>query len=171
MIRVGKAGYIVTDGRCISRTRLLLEELTKAIVVFWAPLTKVLVPSDRMFWLYFVSAYGIALGVFLHASSRWSLAGVWACLKAFFPKRIWLHRSAKTDYKMLFINNLLQFYLVPLVVVNSALLAAVTLGALKGITGVEGLAWDPSWQSRVALTARLADRLGLRNIFLSLSAT
>ncbi len=129
-----------------------MDELVKAVVVFLLPLYNIFLPDERVFWLYFVAAYLIGLGVYLRARKTWSLAAAIGCVKQLFPKRVLTHRSAIADYKMLFINNFGYFYLFPLVIVSSTFVAAATAGALGAVSGSASLGLAPSTASRVALT-------------------
>ena len=129
-----------------------MEELAKAIAVFFLPLYNISLPDERVFWLYFATAYLIGLGVYLRARNTWSPAAVIDGLKQLFPKKVLTHRSAIADYKMLFINNFGYFYVLPLIILSSSFVAEGTIGALSALSGSSGLGLAPSAASRVALT-------------------
>lgn len=129
-----------------------MEELVKAVAVFLLPLYNIFLPDERVFWLYFVTAYLIGFGVYLRARKTWSPVAVIDCLKQLFPRKVLTHRSAIADYKMLFINNFGYFYVFPLVILSSNLVAEATLGAMSAMSGSGGLGLAPTAASRVALT-------------------
>ena len=129
-----------------------MEQLIETAAIFFLPIYRVFVPDDRTYWLYFLSAYAIGLVVYLRFGGDWSFAALGRYLKSFFPKAIWAHRSARLDYKMLFLNSFGYFFVFPLITVSTALAAELTLETLTTLSGSEGLALAPSWASRVALT-------------------
>ena len=127
--------------------------IAKVIAVFILPVYKAVVaPDDRIYWLYFLSAYLIGLAVYLNARGTWSPAAIIAAVRRLFPKAVIGHRSAIADYKMLFLNNFIYFFLFPWMIVSATYVAKVTAGAVGGVWGLEGLGWSPSWASRLALT-------------------
>ena len=130
----------------------MMEQLLDAAAVFLRPIANLFAPNDRIYWLYFYSAYLIALLVQLNHIGTWSLATVKDCIRDFFSKSVWGHRSARLDYKMLFLNGFGYFYIFPLITVSTTLAAEVTTDALRLVSGQEGLGLTPGWSSRAALT-------------------
>lgn len=129
-----------------------MEQLVESANVFLRPLYNVFVPNERTYWLYFLSAYAIALAVQLGMHGDRSPAALRRHIKGFFSKAIWAHRSARLDYQMLFLNNFGYLLVFPLITVSAGLAAQLTLDGLRGISGSEGFGLDPGWGSRVALT-------------------
>ena len=129
-----------------------MEQIIDTASLFFLPIFRVFVPSDRTYWLYILSAYLIALVVYMRVDGGWSFPALRKHVRNFFAKRIWLHRSARLDYKILFINSLGYFAIFPLITVSTGFAAELTVKGLTGLSGSEGLGIPPSWGSRVALT-------------------
>lgn len=130
----------------------MMEEFTRLLAAFLLPLYNFFQPDERVYWLYFVTAYAIAMLAYLKAGRDWSFAALKTCLAGFFAKRIWTHHSAIADYKMVFVNNFTYFLLFPYIVIGSTTIAALTAGGLEAVTGSAGLGLAPSTTGRVALT-------------------
>ncbi|KZN62648.1 fatty acid hydroxylase [Pseudoalteromonas luteoviolacea CPMOR-1] len=61
--------------------------------------------NKRIFWLYLASAVAMAFFVYYATSQSRSVKGFWQFL---FPKRVWLHESAKQDYGLFIINRIIK---------------------------------------------------------------
>lgn len=109
-------------------------------------------PSDRIHWLYIASAYLIGLFVFVGSNQGASPATVIAYVKRMFPKRILLHPSAIADYKMLFANTLLYFYLFPMILIYVNAFSANAVMAFAALFRGNGPALLHNWTDRVVLT-------------------
>ena len=127
-----------------------MDHLITVFVAFWLPVWKTLTfPSDPLYWLNILSAYLLA---FFVITRGWTLQAAKDCLAELFAKRIWLHRSSIADFKLLFANNMLYFFLLPVVTLTSTGVAALVLQGLQQTTGSDGLQLAPTWASRLALT-------------------
>jgi len=129
-----------------------MEQLIDAAALVSKPVYRVFTPSDRSFWLYFLSAYTLALIVQLKGGGDWSLAAARKHINGFFAKELWGHRSARLDYKLLFLNSAGYLLIFPLITVSGGLAAGWTVDGLAALTARDGLGLTPSWESRAALT-------------------
>lgn len=73
-------------------------------------------PAKRVYWLYLLSAFVIAV-VWLIAADKLSIRN---SLKQIFSTKVWLSRSAIADYCVLFINSLLMIKLSGFLLAKSA---------------------------------------------------
>jgi len=102
-------------------------------------------PTERMFGLYLLSAIVLAAGVYWERSKEHSLRGF---VRWLFPREIYGHVSAKTDYAFTIVNRLLYPLIVlPFMLGGGAVLLAVREGVEIGASGAvlgipPGLALD-----------------------------
>ncbi|MBL7663050.1 sterol desaturase family protein [bacterium] len=70
------------------------------------PLSGLFNPASRIFWFYLLTAFTIALAVYIVQEKKRNAPSV---LKYLFPKEILLHRSAIVDYFYFIINSVIFF--------------------------------------------------------------
>lgn len=91
---------------------------------FIAPLEYLLSQSQRIYWLYLLSALGFAIIVYLllkPSSSDGKRLGLFQYL---FPKAVYFHKSAIVDYLFFYINTLVQILVVFPLFVGTSVAAA-----------------------------------------------
>lgn len=81
------------------------------------PLRYFVDPTERLFVLYLVSGLVCALFVFLLAVRRNPAGAPRGFLRYLFPKGIYLHPSAKADYRFFLIDRVLSFLFLPYFVI------------------------------------------------------
>jgi sterol desaturase/sphingolipid hydroxylase (fatty acid hydroxylase superfamily) len=69
-------------------------------------------PGERVYWLFLLGGLGVALGVWAVLRATGKLKATRGPLAFLFPKRIWLHRSAILDYKLLIVRGIFRALLV-----------------------------------------------------------
>jgi len=129
-----------------------MEIVTAMIAGLLAPIGDFLANGQaKIFWLYLAGAVAVAALVYVRASSARSLAGFGRFL---FPRAVYRHVSARSDYKLWLANSaLLMPLLVPLTV-PLALAANDAAGLLLGaLFGTPGPGWQAGWGTRAAFTA------------------
>lgn len=82
--------------------------------------TKALVPSTKTHWIYLLSALFIAVALYVWRKPQ--MPGT-SLAKFLFPKAVWLHRSARTDYLFVLITMPLWYLLA-----SPHLLSSVSVG-------------------------------------------
>ncbi len=87
--------------------------LSKIGTALLEPLRYLLDPTERFCWLYLAS--GLVCAVFVYWHARWrdpdhAPKGLFAYL---FPRQIYLHQSAKADYRFFIIDRILSFLILP----------------------------------------------------------
>lgn len=127
-----------------------MDSLIDLVRVAVTPISDLLFArNDRIYWLYLLCAATIALAV----RSRRERFGHWRRALGFFlSPAIALHRSARADYALWFLNNLV------LLPAGSALWLsddAVQSAAQAGLTYLfgAGFGWSPGWPAQVLYTA------------------
>jgi sterol desaturase/sphingolipid hydroxylase (fatty acid hydroxylase superfamily) len=96
-------------------------------------------PEEKQYWAYLVANAAIAAAVYLVRVRRRKLAGLWRfCL----PRRIFLHPSALSDYKVMLVNNLFLLFITPSFVLFGRAIHAGTMSLLKLVSGMDGLHWQ-----------------------------
>ncbi len=79
------------------------SEIIDLIVgVLKMPFNYLISPDKRVYWLYFISSFLLALYVFFRKQKKVSFTAY------FFNKKIWLGNSALIDYLMIFFNSLIK---------------------------------------------------------------
>ena len=84
--------------------------------------------NKRIFGVYLISAIALSLPVFIKVSNTKSLP---AFFKFLFPKNIWLHDSAKQDYKLWVLNKVLKAFLFGPIVLTMVPIALGLSGFLE----------------------------------------
>jgi len=106
--------------------------------------------SDRVSWVYFVSAGAITVGVHLRRQRRWRLRPM---LRFCLPRRVLWHRSARADYSVWLLNSVFLVLVMPALWVSSESIADATRQALAQATGVASLGLAPGVPMRLLATA------------------
>lgn len=94
--------------------------------------------NKRLFWLYILSS--IALAFFALRTT----SGVNNKIKKIFDKKVWLHKSAKHDYAIWFINGAIKLFII-LPLIFSAAPIAIKINQLLLATFGEVNTNQPSW--------------------------
>ena len=112
------------------------------------PLVGLLQATRRVYWAFLVAAAALATVVWwLKLRGRCSLGAF------LFPKRIWLHPSARLDYQLMCWRSILSATLLAPFVVSSVRLAAETTRVLASVFGVGP--WGAASPAFVAATFTL----------------
>jgi sterol desaturase/sphingolipid hydroxylase (fatty acid hydroxylase superfamily) len=95
-------------GRLIER---ILNELHNRLIVDPLGFPFIEIPGDRLYLPYLISFIVISIGIYATGAKRTPGAqtGLGGFLKFMFPREIFLHKSATTDYKFYVINRLFGF--------------------------------------------------------------
>ncbi len=109
-------------------------------------------PQHRFFWFYLCSAIGIALVICYFRQSTGEGRSIPAALRAAFPRRIFLHRSALLDYRYVLINHVLQVVILGALIVNTATMTGGFLAFLRFALGGEGTNATPGPVASVIFT-------------------
>lgn len=127
------------------------------------PILMPLLPVERLYWLYLLSALGVGAAVFFLKERPASRLGVRAFLRFCFPKRVYFHPSARVDYVYFLLNRPLYLLLVVPVALTSTPISAATVRALEAAFGnLEAVAESPAWASLLlTLAVVLAADLGI----------
>ena len=117
-----------------------MEHLIALARVFFQPVEAVFTSTgERQYWLYLVANLFIAAIIYLFRAPRWTLRGlVRYCL----PARLFLHRSARADYKLWLLNHLILAAFAPVVVALAAGSYTATAELLRSMFGMAGLGWN-----------------------------
>ncbi len=119
--------------------------LDGAIVKLAAPV----VPSERVFYLYLISAFVIAIGTYIWFSYREESQrpeGISKGLLGYiFDPRIWFHASAKQDYVFFFLNGIIYYGIIAQLLVSGHVLYGSFVTGLEALFGTRDLAiFSPS---------------------------
>lgn len=98
--------------------------------------------NKRIFWLYLASAVLLSLPVFFALHKRFSLG---AFARFLFPKKIWLHPSARQDYWLFIINRVLKAILWAPFVLTMVPIALSVSDALENTLGMINPISQSSW--------------------------
>lgn len=124
------------------------EVLERALAGLLEPLRGLFTPDERVFWGYLATS--LALGVLVWARK---LRGRTSLVRFVFAREVWLHRSARLDYKLLFARAVVDALLFAPFTLSSAGVAFGTLAALTRAFGGGPLHGAPAWVAVAALTA------------------
>ncbi|MBK0397795.1 creatininase family protein [Limibaculum sp. M0105] len=103
-------------------------------------LTALVLPSQRVFWLYLLAAFVIATGTYIFFKAHEEGAdrpdgvskGLWGYI---FDREVWLHRSARQDYVYFVVNGLIYAGIVSQLLIGAHIfygVFGVTLDAIFG---------------------------------------
>jgi len=107
-------------------------------------------PSSSMYWLYLLSALGLALGVYVVRSGPERSLG--RCLGFCFPKRVYAHPSARHDVAIFVLNALFYSYVLVGPVTSLSMLSGQHTWSLLERWRGPVTAAEPSWGLRLAVT-------------------
>lgn len=113
--------------------------LNDIVVGVLEPVFYLFLPQHRFFWLYLISAVGIALVVCYLRQSAGEGRSVLGAIRAVFPRRIFGHPSALLDYRYVLVNHLLHAVILGALIANTALMTGGCLTLLRFVLGEEGL--------------------------------
>lgn len=106
--------------------------------LLWPVVSIVAAPREKQYWLYLAAAFVLAALVYVSRSRRPTLRGLSRyCL----PWRNFVHPSAIADYKVWLINAPIFLALAPAFGIVTAGSYGALVGALRIVTGSEGLHW------------------------------
>lgn len=116
---------------------MFLDTVINQTTAHW---TALILPSQRVFWLYLLAALVIATGTYVWFKRREDSdarpeavsKGLWGYI---FDRDIWLHNSAKQDYLYFFVNGLIYAGIVSQLLISAHLfygVFGVTLDAIFG---------------------------------------
>lgn len=91
---------------------------------FLAPLEYPLFQTQRIYWLYLLTALVFATIVYLYLKPRSKEGKRLHLLQYLFPKSIYLHKSAITDYFFFYINTIFQVAIIIPLFVGSSIAAS-----------------------------------------------
>ena len=106
--------------------------------------------SDRVYWLYLLCGFAVALGVHWKSAPRRSLTG---SLAYCFPRATYTHPSAIADYALWFLNNLVMLTVLPLLWFSEGSVQNAVMGVLGAAFGAPTLDLATSKWARAAYTA------------------
>lgn len=108
---------------------------SEIVVAMLEPLRLLLDPTERFCWLYLLSGLVCAIVVFWQARRRDPEQTPRRPLAYLFPRQVYLHTSAKADYRFFLIDRILSFLFVPYFVV---LISTVAQPVSAGLTWLFG---------------------------------
>lgn len=116
-----------------------------------------LIPSQKAFYLYLISAFVIASASWVYFSYREENArpdGVSKGLLGFiFDKSVWLHRSAKQDYMYFAMNSLIYYGVVAQLLISGHIFFGAFTNGLEAVFGArEQPFFEPSPMTALAYT-------------------
>ena len=101
---------------------------------------QVLLPQSSAYWAYLLSAFAIALGVYLWRERGEARPSLRAALAYCFPRSVYGHRSFRHDLAIFAVNALLYSFLLLAPMAGASMLAATqTHGLLAGHAGSAGV--------------------------------
>lgn len=100
------------------------------------PFSYILNPGKRVYWLYFISSFLIALYVYFRKKKKVSF------IKYFFNKQIWLGNSAIIDYLLIFFNSLVKIVVLSPILLYSLYMAEGISDFLTNEFGESTIAWS-----------------------------
>lgn len=123
----------------------MLDTLSDALLhALREPFTLVTTPGERAFWPFLLTSLAIA-GVVLFLRTRSPARTA----RGLLARRVWLHRSALMDYRLIVVNALIKALLVTPIMLSALALAVWVVDALTAQLG----AASPSSLSRLEIMA------------------
>lgn len=139
-------------------------DLTPIFTGIVSPFFYVLLPSERIFTLYLLSAFVLALAVYLRRVRRSDDRGARGFLSYVLPKSVYWHASARVDYRYFIINRIGHALILGPVIAVSVVGAKSVAGLAAMVFGEMGeplLPVTPLTTALVTLAAILAFDFGL----------
>jgi creatinine amidohydrolase/Fe(II)-dependent formamide hydrolase-like protein/sterol desaturase/sphingolipid hydroxylase (fatty acid hydroxylase superfamily) len=109
-------------------------------------------PDERIYVFYLVTAVALAYLVYAAARDRGAPEAEGGFLRLAFPKRIYAHRSARTDYKFFLVNKIVDPLVFAPLVLGAAVAAEWSRWLLAAIWGPEGPGLEAGPASLVLMT-------------------
>ncbi len=106
---------------------------SKFIEALYAPISQFINPDTRIYLPYIISSFLIAL-LYYYTRSATERKGK-GLISYLFPKKIWLHPSAKQDYFIFLINSILFVSLILPFIASSTAIFSVSYKGLKYLFG------------------------------------
>ncbi len=132
-----------------------MEQLSNLLNSLAKPLLIPFSPDQRVYYLYLVTALALAYLVYAAARDRGATEAQGGFLRQVFPKRIYTHRSAWTDYKFFLVNKIAYPLLLAPLVLGAAVAAEWSGALLAAIWGPEGPGFTSGPASLALMTASL----------------
>lgn len=97
-------------------------------------------PTQRIFYLYLISAFVIAAGTYIWFAAREEHArpdGIQKGMLGYiFDKDIWLHKSARQDYVFFFVNAMIYYGVISQLLIGAHVLFGLSGAGLEALFGV-----------------------------------
>jgi creatinine amidohydrolase/Fe(II)-dependent formamide hydrolase-like protein/sterol desaturase/sphingolipid hydroxylase (fatty acid hydroxylase superfamily) len=132
-----------------------MEQLSNLLTSLAKPLLIPFSPDQRIYYLYLVTALALAYLVYAAARDRGATEAQGGFLRQVFPKRIYTHRSAWTDYKFFLVNKIAYPLLLAPLVLGAAVAAEWSGALLAAIWGPEGPGFTSGPTSLAVMTVCL----------------
>lgn len=100
------------------------------------PFSYIMSPGKRVYWVYFVSSFLLALYVYFRKKKKVSF------VKYFFNKDVWLGKSAFVDYLLVFFNSLVKVVVLSPLLIYSLYMAEGISDYLLSSYGPSNLDWS-----------------------------
>ena len=98
-------------------------------------------PNKRLFLGYLFGAFAAAMVVFY---VQFKSTSIIAALRYLFPKKLWLHKSARLDYQLYIVNRIIRALLWAPIVITMVPVAMAISGGLEQVFGpIEPISRDP----------------------------
>ena len=132
-----------------------MEQLSEIFDALVAPFLIPFSPDQRIYLVYLVTAFALAYLVFAAARDRGAPEAQGSLLRQIFPKRIYAHRSAWTDYKYFVVNKLAYPVLFAPLVIGAAAATEWSGALLAALWGPEGPGFGSGPASLALMTLSL----------------
>ncbi len=132
-----------------------MEQLSNLLDALAAPFLIPFSPDQRIYFLYLVTALALAYLVYAAARDRGAPEAHGGFLRQVFPKRIYTHRSAWTDYKFFLVNKLAYPLLFAPLILGAAVSAEWSGALLAAVWGPEGPGFTSGPASLALMTVSL----------------
>jgi sterol desaturase/sphingolipid hydroxylase (fatty acid hydroxylase superfamily) len=111
-------------------------DVAELIEPILAPFERLVTPQGSLYWLYLITAAGIALILYLSPGRSPGPPSLRGLLVFLFPAQIYRHPSSKLDFKFFLLNTFLFGIFVAPLLFSSLTVARATVGALVDVFGV-----------------------------------
>ena len=95
-------------------------------------------PNQRIFWFYLLTAFCMAICAYVFFYRKQFPHVQKSILRFCFPKEVYLHKSAKTDYKFFLVNRVAMLLLVAPILLGAKAVSDAVAGLLTGSFGISG---------------------------------